>query len=97
MNLVVSHRDDSFLLHFEDPYKHPDLSGEAAVCFFLGVCAYRAATGELPYKSGSLTELREIIRKSRPVPPELKAYGLRNNISNLIMGSLNQLGGEISR
>ncbi len=97
MDLVVSHRDDEFLLRFEDPYKHPDLSGESAVCFFLGVCAYRAATGELPHRSSSLTELRELIRKSRPVPPEFKAYGLKKDVSDLIKRSLNpSSSGKIS-
>jgi len=97
MDLVVSHRNDDFLLRFEDPYKHPDLSGESAVCFFLGICAYKTATGELPYKGGSLTELRELIRKSRPVPPEFKAYGLKKDVSDLIMRSLNpSSSGKIS-
>ncbi len=88
MNLVAKHQEEAFLVKRIEPFNHPDLDGERQVSFFLGVIAYRTFTGELPFTGSTATEIRERIRRSKPVPPHLKAPGLREEVSDLIMRSI---------
>lgn len=88
MDFIASHREEEYLLKYREPFNHPDISDEKAVSFFLGVIAYLAFTGELPFTGTSITEIREKIRISRPVDIALKIPGLNTELSGLIMDSL---------
>ncbi len=88
IDLIISHQDENYRMEFIDSYNHPELKGEKALCFFLGVIAYRMIAGELPFSGKNLTELRESIRISKPVPMEFKVPGFKKEFSSLIMASL---------
>ncbi len=88
MDLIIKHQEESYRLKWFDPFNHPDIRGENILSFFMGILAYRTFTGELPFSGSSITEIREKMRRSKPVPPDLKAPGLAAEISELVMDSI---------
>ncbi len=88
LDFLNTHQDDNYKMRFIDSYRHPDLQGEKAVCFFLGVITYQMVVGHLPYKGESLTDLRELMRKTKPVPPQYWNNRVGNDLSDLIMKAL---------
>lgn len=88
LDFLHTHQDEDYKMLFIDSYRHPDLQGEKAVCFFLGVITYQMVAGHLPYKGDSLTDLREVMRKTKPVPPLYWNNRVGKDLSDLIMKAL---------
>ncbi len=88
LDLIASHQDELYTVQFVDAYNHPELQGEKALCFTLGVIAYKMVTGKLPFYEKDSTTLRESIRRKEPLPPSYKVPGIRKDFSQMILSSL---------
>ncbi len=88
LDLIASHQDDTYTVQFIDTYNHPELQGEQALCFTLGVMAYKMITGKFPFFERDSTTMRESIRRKEPLPPDYTVPGVRKDFSELILSSI---------
>ncbi len=88
LKLITAHQDDSYNKKYVEIYNHPEFEGEKALCFTLGVLAYKMTTGVYPFEGAHITEIHELMRRSKPVPPRLKNPELRTDFSTIIMNSI---------
>ncbi len=94
LELIASHQNEAYKVQFVDTYNHPELQGEAALCFTLAVLAYKMTTGTFPFIGEDSTTLRESIRRKEPLPPEYHVPGLKKNFSGFILSSLKPGSGK---
>jgi len=88
LKLITAHQDDSYNMKYVEIYNHPEFKGEKALCFTLGVLAYKMTTGVYPFEGAHITEIHELMRRSKPVPPRFKNPELRADFSTIIMDSI---------
>ncbi len=88
LDLIASHQNETYKVQFVDAYNHPERKGEKALCFTLGVIAYKMLTGILPFFEDESTKLRESIRRKEPLAPDYHVPGVKKEFSSLIQSSL---------
>lgn len=84
INFITNQLSDNESMEFWQPYNHPEAEEKLQFPFILAVLAYKLLTGNLPYTGSSITEIREKMRKSRPVGLELLKPGINKDIAGII-------------
>ncbi len=70
------------------PYNHPEAGKEILLSFVLGVMTYKILTGEFPFTGKTQTEIREKMRRSKPVDISVLKPGIRKSTAEIINKSL---------
>ncbi len=88
IQLITEQLSEEENVIFFQPYNHPEAQGEIILSFILGVITYKFLTGELPFPGATQTEIREKMRKSKPLDVNLLKPGIKTNFAEIINKSL---------
>jgi hypothetical protein len=81
----LSYRIDAY-----EVVNHPYRKAEPLVCFIFGTLLYKLATGEFPFTGDTEDAVRTKVRNLSVVPPHLLLPEIREDVSGVIMSSLNK-------
>jgi len=72
---------------------HPDLSGERALCYFIGALAYRILSGRPPHTGRSEEEVHQRAREQEPISPRLDDPGIAPEVAKTVLRALSPSAG----
>ncbi len=69
-------------------FNHPEMEGESALSFTIGVVVYRMMTGEFPFTAENSEELHDKMREFQVVPPRYRIPDIKQSASKMVSDAI---------